>query len=363
MGGLAAGHGEAEKLVSELSGGPVPVSAHQVDLTDPAATDDFVTAVAEQSGGVHTVIHAAGPFVPQTYLSQVTPAMMLAQLTKDPAAFFALVHAALPALRTSRGSVVAVTTAATRRHPARDGLSTGPKGAVEALARAFAAERNVLTFEVMGATTLPSTSMRTLRSSADTTPRRATVLLHRRQPGRDPAPSKGYKVGTNERARIVMSDAEVADFIARSRTATVASIGQDGMPHLVAMWYGVIDDAVYIETKAKSQKAMNLRRDPRMVFMVEAGTSYNNLRGVSIEGRGEIIEEPDVGEYWAAARSVYERYTGPYTDDALPVLQYMMRKRIVVRLLPERIRSWDHRKLGLDPAGAAGSTAASIGSE
>jgi NAD(P)-dependent dehydrogenase (short-subunit alcohol dehydrogenase family) len=66
--------------------------------------------------------------------------MMLAQLTQDPAAFFTLVHAALPALRESRGSVVAVTTAATTRHPSRDGLSTGPKGAVEALARAFAAE-------------------------------------------------------------------------------------------------------------------------------------------------------------------------------------------------------------------------------
>jgi NAD(P)-dependent dehydrogenase (short-subunit alcohol dehydrogenase family) len=66
--------------------------------------------------------------------------MMLRQLTEDPAAFFTLVHAALPALRLSRGSVVAVTTAATRRHPTRDGLSTGPKGAVEALARAFAAE-------------------------------------------------------------------------------------------------------------------------------------------------------------------------------------------------------------------------------
>jgi NAD(P)-dependent dehydrogenase (short-subunit alcohol dehydrogenase family) len=130
----------AERLLSELSGGPALVSAHQVDLTDPAATERFVEAVAEESGGVHTVVHAAGPFVPQTYLSQVTPAMMLAQLTEDPAAFFTVVHAALPALRESRGSVVAVTTAATRRHPARDGLSTGTKGAVEAIARAFAVE-------------------------------------------------------------------------------------------------------------------------------------------------------------------------------------------------------------------------------
>jgi 3-oxoacyl-[acyl-carrier protein] reductase len=131
---------EADTLVRELSNGPGPVSAHQVDLTDPESTGRFVEAVAAESGGVHTVVHAAGPFVPQVYLSQISPAAMLRQLTEDPAAFFTLVHAALPALRSSRGSVVAVTTAATRRHPTRDGLSTGPKGAVEALARAFAAE-------------------------------------------------------------------------------------------------------------------------------------------------------------------------------------------------------------------------------
>lgn len=130
----------AEALVSELADGLAPASAHQVDLTDPAATARFVEAVAEDAGGVHTLVHAAGPFVPQLHLSQVSPAAMLEQLTQDPAAFFTLMHAALPALRRSHGSVVAVTTAATRRHPARDGLSTGAKGAVEALARAFAVE-------------------------------------------------------------------------------------------------------------------------------------------------------------------------------------------------------------------------------
>ena len=170
-------------------------------------------------------------------------------------------------------------------------------------------------------------------------------------------------MGTNERAAIVMTPAEVTQFLARSRTATVASIGADGLPHLVAMWYGIIGDAVYIETKAKSQKAVNLRRDPRMVVMVEAGASYDELRGVSLEGTAEIIEAGDGDEYWAAARSVYERYTGPCTDEARPLLDLMMKKRIVVKLVPRRVRSWDHRKLGLGTTGTTGSTAASIGAE
>jgi PPOX class probable F420-dependent enzyme len=170
-------------------------------------------------------------------------------------------------------------------------------------------------------------------------------------------------LGTNRRAQIVMSPAEVAQFLQRGRTATVASVGPDGMPHLVAMWYGIRGDAVYIETKAKSQKAVNLRRDPRMVFMVEAGTSYDTLRGVSLQGSATIIEEADGEEYWAAAVSVYERYTGPYSEQARPVVEFMMNKRVVIKLVPDRIRSWDHRKLGLDTIGTAGSTAAFIGSE
>jgi PPOX class probable F420-dependent enzyme len=170
-------------------------------------------------------------------------------------------------------------------------------------------------------------------------------------------------MGRNQRAKIVMTQPEVADFLRRSRTATVASLGPGGLPHVVAMWYGLIGDAVYIETKAKSQKAVNLRRDPRMVFMVEAGDTYDTLRGVSIEGTGTILEEADGEEYWAAAISVYERYTAPYAEDARPLVELMMNKRIVVRLVPQRIRSWDHRKLGLDPMSPSGATAASIGAE
>ena len=170
-------------------------------------------------------------------------------------------------------------------------------------------------------------------------------------------------MGVNQRAQIRMSDDEVGAFLRQSRTATVATIGPGGFPHLVAMWYGVIGDAVYIETKAKSQKAVNLRRDPRMVFMVEAGTSYETLRGVSVEGNAVIIEESDGQEYWDAAISVYERYTGPYTEDARPIVEFMMNKRIVVKLVADRVRSWDHRKLGLDPIGTSGSTADCIGTE
>jgi len=170
-------------------------------------------------------------------------------------------------------------------------------------------------------------------------------------------------VGINQRAQIVMSDEEIARFVEQSRTVTMATNGPGGYPHLVAMWYGVVDGKIYFETKTKSQKVKNLRRDPRITCMIEAGLTYDQLRGVSIEGTAHIIEDPEDPEYWAAAVSVFERYNGPYSEEMKPFVDAMMNKRVVVRVDPIRVRSWDHRKLGMDPIPLNGSTADFIGNE
>jgi NAD(P)-dependent dehydrogenase (short-subunit alcohol dehydrogenase family) len=109
------------------------------DLCDPDRTEELVRRTTE-FGPLQTLIHAAGPHVPMAHLSCIDPRDFAAQVDADVNAFFNLMHAAVPALRESRGAVVAVTTAATRRYPVRDGLSAAPKGAVEQLSRAFAAE-------------------------------------------------------------------------------------------------------------------------------------------------------------------------------------------------------------------------------
>src|SRR3954463_7805383 len=162
-------------------------------------------------------------------------------------------------------------------------------------------------------------------------------------------------MGTNQRSQIVMTDGEIADFVENSRTATMATIGPDGRPHLVAMGYGVIDGQIWFETKAASQKAVNLRRDPRITVMIEDGLTYDTLRGVSIEGTAEIVEDPDA--LWNVGVNVWERYTGPYTEEMKPLVEFMLHKRIAVRVDATRTRSWDHRKLGLDPIPVGGTTA------
>lgn len=136
-------HGNASGAVAvrarlEVTGRPA--GAWQLDTTDADRCAEVVEQVSETFGGLHTVVHAAGPHVPMRHLSAVTPAAMERQVHEDVVGFFNVVHPVLPRLRSSRGSLVVVTTAATRRHPVRDGLSAGPKGAVEALARGLAAE-------------------------------------------------------------------------------------------------------------------------------------------------------------------------------------------------------------------------------
>jgi 3-oxoacyl-[acyl-carrier protein] reductase len=121
----------AKELVAELG-----VRADPLDLTDVAA----VTRHVAELGQIHTVVYAAGPHVPMRHLSRVPAPDMARQLDQDVMAFFSLATAALPALRDSRGSLIAVTTAATSRFAVRDGLSAVPKAAVETIVRGLAAE-------------------------------------------------------------------------------------------------------------------------------------------------------------------------------------------------------------------------------
>lgn len=165
-------------------------------------------------------------------------------------------------------------------------------------------------------------------------------------------------MGENQRSRITMTDDEIATFIEQSRTATMATVGPGGAPHLVAMWYAVVDGQIWFETKAKAQKVKNLQRNGRLTVMIEDGMTYDTLRGVSLEGEGVIVEDPD--QIWNMGVQVFERYNGPYSEEMKPFVEIMLQKRVAVRLDVDRVRSWDHRKLGMAPMDLAGTTAAFV---
>ena len=154
--------------------------------------------------------------------------------------------------------------------------------------------------------------------------------------------------GVNQRARIRMTPDEVDRFLRERRAMTMCSINHDGSIHAVAMWYGFLDGAIAVETKTKSQKVRNLLRDPRCTCLFEDGDAYEELRGVELVGRAEVIDDP--AQLWQVGVSVFERYyQQPYTEELRPFIETMLNKRVVVKLQVERTVSWDHRKLGLPP--------------
>jgi PPOX class probable F420-dependent enzyme len=147
----------------------------------------------------------------------------------------------------------------------------------------------------------------------------------------------------SQRERIRMTDDEVAEFLAAERTIQVASIGPDGTPHLVPMWFVTIDGRIAMWTYAKSQKARNLRRDPRLTCLAEAGDAYGELRGVSIAGRAELRDDRET--VFAVGEALYRRYQGDMTHETRKGVEAEAAKRIAVFVEPVRTTSWDHRKL------------------
>lgn len=139
----------------------------------------------------------------------------------------------------------------------------------------------------------------------------------------------------SRRDQITMTPEEIRGFLEERRTLQVASINRDGTPHLVAMWYARYDGEIAFWTYAKSQKVVNVRRDPRLTVMVESGEKYEELKGVTIYGRSRIVS--DLEEVFAFGDNVYERYWGPIDNDLVREgVRTMGRKRVVIVVEPEK---------------------------
>jgi PPOX class probable F420-dependent enzyme len=149
----------------------------------------------------------------------------------------------------------------------------------------------------------------------------------------------------SRRSEIAMTDEERESFLAEGWTLQVASIGPQGFPHLVAMWYVIDGGLVTFTTFRKSQKVLNLQRNPKLTVMLEAGKLYNELRGLVIEGTAEIVD--DTEETARVMSLVGAKYQGiPADTSSRDAQMKIASKRVVIRVHPVDSYSWDHRKLG-----------------
>ncbi|MFI0371397.1 pyridoxamine 5'-phosphate oxidase family protein [Actinomadura sp. 1N219] len=158
-------------------------------------------------------------------------------------------------------------------------------------------------------------------------------------------------MAAGKREKIRMTPDEAASYLAANFKVQVATVGRDGAPHLVTMFYALLDGKIAFTTYRASQKVLNLRRDPTMTCLVEDGVEYGELRGVALYGRGVVIEDPEPRS--KVGMVVGSRMAGlpvPEIGEAIdPVvaegIEQAIAKRVLVVMEPDRVVSWDHGKL------------------
>ena len=151
----------------------------------------------------------------------------------------------------------------------------------------------------------------------------------------------------SRRDQIKLTDQEQRELIDSERIVVVSSLGPRGWPHVMPLWYVPRDGEIWIWTYAKSQKVRNLERDPRATLLIETGVEYGELRGVQIEAEAELVRDLDAIVEYAKEMTVrYSEGIESVEGDAAAALRAQAPKRVAIRFHPERVASWDHRKLG-----------------
>ncbi|CAN5196432.1 PPOX class F420-dependent oxidoreductase [soil metagenome] len=147
-----------------------------------------------------------------------------------------------------------------------------------------------------------------------------------------------------------MSDAEVAALLYEERTVICATIGQDGFPHLMPLWYVMRGEDLWAWTFAKSQKVRNLERDPRATLQVEAGEEYSELRGVMVKCDVELHRGTErvaeLGtELFTRYRPEAKDEPGELDEDVRRMVLAQAPKRVALQFRARSRATWDHRKL------------------
>ena len=147
----------------------------------------------------------------------------------------------------------------------------------------------------------------------------------------------------SRREQIQMSDDELRAFLEEQMVMQCATVGPQGLPHMVPLWFVAEEGSLIGWTYAKSQKARNLERDPRATLGIEDGVQYQELRGVMLECDVELERDPAAVEGYGLA--LFGRYAGDLGPEVRAMVAAQARKRVGLRFVPSRVVSWDHRKL------------------
>ena len=150
----------------------------------------------------------------------------------------------------------------------------------------------------------------------------------------------------SERERLRMSEEEVQALLDECRRAQVGTINPDGSVHLVPLAFMWFDGRLAFWTDPASRKVKNLRRDPRITCLIETGSKFEEFRAVQITGRATVIDDPETS--LRAGETLFFRYHGPLGDELKAAVVRLVPVRVAIVVEPDRVVSWDHRKLTAD---------------
>ena len=157
---------------------------------------------------------------------------------------------------------------------------------------------------------------------------------------------------SKSRQAVSMSEEEVQAFLADNIKLQVATVGKDGAPHLTTLFYVVQDGLVAFWTYGSSQKVKNLERDPRITALVETGTDYAELAGVSIQGTAELVRDPDGIRRIGSAVVTAMAGGADLGDLGRDIVEKQVAKRVGIVIRPDKVASWDHSKMTALPGGS-----------
>lgn len=149
------------------------------------------------------------------------------------------------------------------------------------------------------------------------------------------------------RDSITMNSHEMWDFIATQKSMHVCSLNTDGSPHLITMWFTLIEKKIILVSYSKSQKIVNLKRNPSIAILCESGTEYIELRGVSINSNAELITDPKLVEDYETSL-ILRNQAASSAAAARQMAASMSAKKTAILVSPEKIKTWDHSKLNSD---------------
>ena len=144
------------------------------------------------------------------------------------------------------------------------------------------------------------------------------------------------------RPDIRLSPDEQAALLGSAQKASLATVDADGFPHVVAMGFLHRDGAIWMTSYAKAQKVLNARRNPKVGVLVEVGGKYAEYRAVMLRGHCEIVEDPTIVETIVKAAAAKQGRTETAPSRAITSAP----KRVVLKITPEKLVTWDHTKLG-----------------